>query len=289
MEYVEGRTLKELIVTRGPCPDPVAISYVRQVLAALRYAHRNGHRPPATSSRTTSSSTTRGRVKVATSASRGRLEPDDRGRARSSAPRSTSRPSRRAARPSTSRPISTRPASSSTSCSPERCPFTGETPVEIAMKHLSQIPEHPRLSGTEIPARPRPRRSPRAREGARGPYRPREEMDRDLELVGRGEASSPRPRRRRTMVLPRETTAGHRRRAPAGDRPAPAATSATAPTRARASRQAVVAVARRGRAGDRPRHRRPGSLRQRAATRSTRTKPVAWTTTTGSSSRRPSR
>ena len=42
MEYVEGRTLKELIVTRGMCPIPVAISYARQVLAALRYAHRNG-------------------------------------------------------------------------------------------------------------------------------------------------------------------------------------------------------------------------------------------------------
>ena len=42
MEYVEGRTLKELIVTRGMCPIPVAISYTRQVLAALRYAHRNG-------------------------------------------------------------------------------------------------------------------------------------------------------------------------------------------------------------------------------------------------------
>ena len=42
MEYVEGRTLKELIVTRGPCPVPVAVSYTRQVLAALRYAHRNG-------------------------------------------------------------------------------------------------------------------------------------------------------------------------------------------------------------------------------------------------------
>ena len=42
MEYIEGRTLKELIVTRGPCPVPVAISYTRQVLAALRYAHKNG-------------------------------------------------------------------------------------------------------------------------------------------------------------------------------------------------------------------------------------------------------
>ncbi|HEY7732208.1 MAG TPA: protein kinase, partial [Gaiellaceae bacterium] len=42
MEYVEGRTLKELLVTRGPCPVPVAISYTRQIVAALRYAHRNG-------------------------------------------------------------------------------------------------------------------------------------------------------------------------------------------------------------------------------------------------------
>ena len=42
MEYIEGRTLKELIVTRGPCPVPVAISYTRQILAALRYAHKNG-------------------------------------------------------------------------------------------------------------------------------------------------------------------------------------------------------------------------------------------------------
>jgi hypothetical protein len=42
MEYVEGRTLKELIRSRGPCPIPVAIAYTRQILAALRYAHRNG-------------------------------------------------------------------------------------------------------------------------------------------------------------------------------------------------------------------------------------------------------
>ncbi|HET7745405.1 MAG TPA: protein kinase, partial [Gaiellaceae bacterium] len=42
MEYVEGRTLKELIRGRGPCPIPVAIAYTRQILAALRYAHRNG-------------------------------------------------------------------------------------------------------------------------------------------------------------------------------------------------------------------------------------------------------
>ena len=42
MEYVEGKTLKELIRSRGLCPVPVAIAYTRQILAALRYAHRNG-------------------------------------------------------------------------------------------------------------------------------------------------------------------------------------------------------------------------------------------------------
>src|ERR671931_199953 len=42
MEYLEGRTLKELILTRGPTPIPVAIDYTRQILAALSFAHRNG-------------------------------------------------------------------------------------------------------------------------------------------------------------------------------------------------------------------------------------------------------
>jgi len=42
MEYVEGRTLKELLVARGPSPLGIAIDYTRQILAALRFAHRNG-------------------------------------------------------------------------------------------------------------------------------------------------------------------------------------------------------------------------------------------------------
>ena len=42
MEYVEGRTLKELIRSRGPCPIPVAIAYTRQILvrAPLRAPQR---------------------------------------------------------------------------------------------------------------------------------------------------------------------------------------------------------------------------------------------------------
>ena len=42
MEYLDGRSLKELIVSRGPAPVNVAIDYTRQILAALRFAHRNG-------------------------------------------------------------------------------------------------------------------------------------------------------------------------------------------------------------------------------------------------------
>ena len=42
MEYLDGRTLKELIVSRGPAPINVAIEYARQILSALRFAHRHG-------------------------------------------------------------------------------------------------------------------------------------------------------------------------------------------------------------------------------------------------------
>src|SRR2546423_9478223 len=42
MEYLDGRSLKELIVSRGPAPGTLAADYVRQILSALRFAHRHG-------------------------------------------------------------------------------------------------------------------------------------------------------------------------------------------------------------------------------------------------------
>ena len=42
MEHLDGRSLKELIVSRGPAPVNVALEYTRQMLAALRFAHRHG-------------------------------------------------------------------------------------------------------------------------------------------------------------------------------------------------------------------------------------------------------
>src|SRR5947199_4328308 len=39
MEFLDGRSLKELIVGRGPAPIKVAIDYARQILAAIGFAH----------------------------------------------------------------------------------------------------------------------------------------------------------------------------------------------------------------------------------------------------------
>src|SRR4029079_18892958 len=42
MEFLDGRTLKELLVKNGPTPIPIAIDYSRQILNALSFAHRHG-------------------------------------------------------------------------------------------------------------------------------------------------------------------------------------------------------------------------------------------------------
>ena len=42
MEYLDGRSLKELVVARGPLPIGDTIEFTRQVLGALRFAHRKG-------------------------------------------------------------------------------------------------------------------------------------------------------------------------------------------------------------------------------------------------------
>src|SRR6266498_3658100 len=42
MEFLEGRSLKELIVQRGPAPIAVSVEYARQILAALGFAHQHG-------------------------------------------------------------------------------------------------------------------------------------------------------------------------------------------------------------------------------------------------------
>jgi serine/threonine-protein kinase len=188
MEYVEGRTLKELLVTRGPCPVPIAISYARQILAALRYAHRNGiiHRDIKPHNVIVDQE---GRVKVA-----------DFGIARAG---TTSQMTEAGSIIGTAQYLSPEQArgapvdESSDLYSTGivlyelltgAVPFTGDSAVEIAMKHLSQVPEPPSVIRREIPhdvdliVLRALAKDPADR------YRSAAEMDRDLELVGRGES-----------------------------------------------------------------------------------------------------
>jgi eukaryotic-like serine/threonine-protein kinase len=206
MEYVEGRTLKELIVTRGPCPVPVAISYVRQVLAALRYAHRNGivHRDIKPHNVLVDHE---GRVKVA-----------DFGIARAGSSQMTEAGSiigtAQYLSPEQARGAPVDESSDLYSTGivlyellTGEVPFTGETPVEIAMKHLSQVPPAPSTIRHGIP---RDLDLIVLRALAKEPadrYRSAKEMDRDLELVGRGEAVGSETEQAATMVLRGETTA----------------------------------------------------------------------------------
>ena len=206
MEYVEGRTLKELIVTRGMCPVPVAISYTRQVLAALRYAHRNGivHRDIKPHNVLVDNE---GRVKVADFgiARAGTSQMTEAGSIIGTAQYLSPEQARGAPVDESSDLYSTGIVLYELLTG--EVPFTGETPVEIAMKHLSQIPPAPSTLRPEIP---RDVDLVVLRALAKEPadrYRSAKEMDRDLELVGRGEAVAPETEEAATMVLRGETTA----------------------------------------------------------------------------------
>src|SRR5688572_14929799 len=200
MEYVEGRTLKELVVTRGPCPIPVAISYTRQVLAALRYAHRHAiiHRDIKPHNVIVDHE---GRVKVA-----------DFGIARAGASQITEAGSiigtAQYLSPEQARGAPVDESSDLYSTGivlyellTGKVPFTGETPVEIAMKHLQQVPEAPSTIRPEIP---RDLDLVALRALAKDPsdrYHSAEEMDSDLERIARGIGVSAETAEAATTVL----------------------------------------------------------------------------------------
>jgi eukaryotic-like serine/threonine-protein kinase len=200
MEYVEGRTLKELIISRGPCPVPVAISYTRQILAALRYAHRNGiiHRDIKPHNVIVDRE---GRVKVA-----------DFGIARAGVSQMTEAGSiigtAQYLSPEQARgaPVDESSDLYSTGIVLYELltgvvPFTGETPVETAMKHLSAPPTPPSELRHEIPE---DLDLVVLRALAKEPadrYRTAGEMDRDLELVARGEPVGQETANAATVVL----------------------------------------------------------------------------------------
>jgi beta-lactam-binding protein with PASTA domain/predicted Ser/Thr protein kinase len=157
MEYLEGRSLKDRIVSEGPLPISAAIEVTRQILRAVGFAHRRGivHRDikphnvllaqdgPGDGdprfkvtdfgiSRTTASQMTEAGSIVGTAQY---LSPEQ---ARGA-------------------PVDQRSDIYSVGIVlyellTGKLPFSGETPLEIAMKHLSEIPKPPSELRSEIPA-----------------------------------------------------------------------------------------------------------------------------------------
>jgi beta-lactam-binding protein with PASTA domain/tRNA A-37 threonylcarbamoyl transferase component Bud32 len=202
MEYLDGRSLKELIVARGPAPVNVAIDYARQILGAIRFAHRHGivHRDIKPHN-------------VLVDAE-GRLKVTDFGIARAGVSQMTEAGSI---------------IGTAQYLSPEQAkgapvdqtsdlysvgvvlyelltgvvPFSGDTPVEIAMKHLSSTPEPPSAKRAEVP---RELDLVVLRALAKDPadrYQSAEEMDADLARVARGAAVSPATEEAATAIISR--------------------------------------------------------------------------------------
>src|SRR5437660_3627428 len=200
MEYLDGRTLKELLVRNGPTPIPIAIDYARQIIGAISFAHRNGivHRDIKPHNIVVGSD--------------GRLKVTDFGIARSGASQMTEAGSivgtAQYLSPEQARGAPVDPRSDLYSLGivlyemlTGHVPFTGDTPVEIAMKHLSQVPEPPSKLRPQVP---HDLDAVVMRAIAKDPdqrYGSAEEMEADLARVARGVAVAPQTEEAMTQVL----------------------------------------------------------------------------------------
>jgi beta-lactam-binding protein with PASTA domain len=200
MEYVEGRTLKELIVTRGPCPVPVSVAYTRQILSALGYAHRNGiiHRDIKPHNVIVDRE---GRVKVTDFgiARAGTSQMTEAGSIIGTAQYLSPEQARGAPVEASSDLYSTGVVLYEILTG--SVPFNGETPVEIAMKHLSETPQPPSALRSEIP---HDLDLVVLRSLAKEPsdrYQAAADMSRDLDLVSRGESVGSETESAATVVL----------------------------------------------------------------------------------------
>jgi eukaryotic-like serine/threonine-protein kinase len=148
MEVIEGRSLKELIMTRGPLPIPQALAYTHEILEALRFAHRHGiiHRD----------------IKPHNILIGERLKVTDFGIARAGASQMTEAGSimgtAQYLSPEQARGAPVTASSDLYSVGivlyemlTGKVPFTGDSAIEIAMKHLNDAPKPPSKIRPEIP------------------------------------------------------------------------------------------------------------------------------------------
>jgi serine/threonine-protein kinase len=200
MEFLDGRSLKELIVGRGPAPIKVTIDYSRQILAAVGFAHKHGivHRDIKPHN-----------VLVGPE---GRLKVTDFGIARSGASQMTEVGSiigtAQYLSPEQARGAPVDQTSDLYSVGvvlyemlTGQVPFTGDTPLEIAMKHLSEVPRPPSELRPEVP---HDLDSVVLRALAKDPserYQSAEEMDADLARVAEGLPVDPETETMATAVL----------------------------------------------------------------------------------------
>ncbi len=200
MEHLGGRNLKELISARGPAPVHTAVEVGRQVLAALAHAHKNEvvHRDIKPHNIMVDDDR---RVKVT-----------DFGIARAGASQMTEAGSivgtAQYLSPEQARGTAVDRRSDLYSVGvvlyellTGKVPFTGDSPVEIAMKHLSDTPPAP----SELqPGVPKELDLVVMRALAKDPerrYQSAEEMDADLERIARGLGVSSETEEAATQII----------------------------------------------------------------------------------------
>ena len=200
MEYLDGRSLKELILSRGDAPIAVVVEYARQILSALKFAHRHGivHRDIKPHNVLVDGE---GRVKVT-----------DFGIARAGASQMTEAGSivgtAQYLSPEQARGADVDQRSDLYSLGvlmyemlTGEVPFSGDTPVEIAMKHLSQTPAPPSTIRRDVPhdldmvVMRTLAKSPDDR------YQSADEMEADLDRVARGVGVAPETHETATQIM----------------------------------------------------------------------------------------
>jgi eukaryotic-like serine/threonine-protein kinase len=200
MEVIEGRSLKELILTRGPLPIAEAIDYAKQILGALRFAHRHGiiHRDI--------------KPHNILLGNENRLKVTDFGIARAGASQMTEVGSimgtAQYLSPEQARGAPVTAASDLYSLGivlyemlTGQVPYSGDTAIEIAMKHLNETPKPP---STHRPEVTRELDQVVLRALAKEPedrYQSADELQEDLDRVEAGLPLSPETATAATAVL----------------------------------------------------------------------------------------